>query len=199
LVVALTFVAMLIGCAQEKEVIKPVPIDTGNMEPDWVKRGNGAFPGDRGKAIYGVGIASKDPNKALQRQMARQRGRQELASTLNTYVAGMMKDFMQTAKDYNDPSADSSIEFVQNVSKSVTDASLFFSQEINSWKDTSDDTLYVLMMVPLDEVLEQSKQKAQEVAKLAREKQADAFKGKTDEALKLLDAEIDKRRKAEGM
>jgi len=196
-VVAVALVLGIVAGCAEKEVIKPVE-PLGIQRPQWVTRGSGAFPGDRGKCMYGVGIASKDPNKALQRQAARARGRAELAAQLNTYVAAMMKDFMQSAKDYCDPSANSSIEFVQSVSKNVTDASLFFSTEMDSWEDPSDGTLYCLMMVPIDEVLDQAKEKAKALAQKAREERAEVFKNKTEEALQQLDKEIDKRRKVEG-
>jgi hypothetical protein len=161
--------------------------------PGWVSRGSGEFPGDRGRALYAVGMAGYDPNPRMQDLVAKNTGRTEMARQMETYVANLIKDFMQSHKDFADPSSASSIQFVQSVSKSVTEATLRGSKMVDSWRDPESKTLYVLMRMDLKDMMADVQSTAQ---KKAREQQANLFKAKTDEALKALDAELEKRKKA---
>ena len=61
IVLALIVAVALSGCA--------------GQVPKWVQKGSGAFPGEQGKAIYGVGIAPYDPNSMLQRDVGRMNAR----------------------------------------------------------------------------------------------------------------------------
>lgn len=159
--------------------------------PAWVMQGAGAFPGDRNKALYAVGLCAFDPNERLQRDVAYNAARVELSRQMNTYVANLIKDFMQSHKDYADPSTASSIQFYQSVAKSVTEATLQGSIPVDSWRDPQTKTFYVLMRMDLKDMLPSVQDTA---TKKAREAQAELFKAKTDEALKALDAELEKRK-----
>lgn len=175
-------VSMLLGCSSV---------------PDWVTKGSGAFPGDRGKAIYGVGIASPDPNPGLQRNMARTGARAELARSKKAYVAELIKHFIQKHQDYFDEEYASSVDFYQQAAKQVTEATLYDSVEINTWFDKGGDmgpkgTLYVLVMQPLDNQFLDVAQKQYE--SLIRRYKAQLLKQEADAALKELDAELQKAR-----
>lgn len=159
-------------------------------KPDWVDKGSGAFPGDRGTALYGVGVASKSPNVAMTRTRSENRGRAELAKVIETYIASFVKDFMQEHKDYMDPEASGSQEFTSAVSKSVAEATLVGSQIVDHWTD-NEGNLYSLATLPLDnKFLEAFAGKAKESL---RERKAQILENKANEMLKQLDEELAKK------
>jgi len=165
--------------------------------PEWVAKGSGAFPGDRGSAIYAVGIGAPDPNPSMRRNMARADARAELSRTSKAYVAELTKNFMQKHTDYYDMEGASSIQFFSQAGKQVTDATIRGSQEIDSWVDTggklgTKGTLYLLMILPLDNpFFDQAKQ---QYDALIRQYKAKVLKVEADQALKELDAELEKAR-----
>ena len=61
--------------------------------PKWVLVGGGAFTDDKGKAFYGVGSATGIKNYSLQRQVADDRARADLAKVFEFYVETLTKDY----------------------------------------------------------------------------------------------------------
>ena len=61
--------------------------------PSWTLIGGGAFTDDRGKAFYGVGSATGIKNYSLQRQVADDRARADLAKVFEYYVETLTKDY----------------------------------------------------------------------------------------------------------
>ena len=61
--------------------------------PKWVLVGGGAFTDDKGKAFYGVGSATGIKNYSLQRQIADDRARADLAKVFEYYVETLTKDY----------------------------------------------------------------------------------------------------------
>ena len=61
--------------------------------PSWTLIGGGAFTDDRGKAFYGVGSATGIKNYSLQRQVADDRARADLAKVFAYYVETLTKDY----------------------------------------------------------------------------------------------------------
>jgi hypothetical protein len=61
--------------------------------PEWVLIGGGAFTDDRGKAFYGVGSATGIKNFSLQRQVADDRARADLAKVFEVYTETLTKDY----------------------------------------------------------------------------------------------------------
>ena len=59
----------------------------------WVLVGGGAFTDDKGKAFYGVGSATGIKNFSLQRQVADDRARADLAKVFDYYVETLTKDY----------------------------------------------------------------------------------------------------------
>ena len=183
IVLALVAAVALAGCA--------------GQVPRWVKKGSGAFPGEQGKAIYGVGIAPYDPNPMLQRDMGRVSARSEVARTEKAYVAELIKNFLQKHEDYFEPKGARSVQFYSQAGKQVTEATLYGSTEIDTWYDRNGaymekGTLYVLMVLPLDNRFFTQAQKEYEA--LLRRYQAELVKKDADEAFKQLDEELKKIR-----
>ena len=160
--------------------------------PEWVRKGSGAFPGEQGKAVYGVGVAARDRNQRLQRDMARANARTELARSKEVYAAELIKDFMQKHADWFDLKAASSVEFYSQAGKQVTEATLYGSREVDTWID-DDGTLYLLMMMRLDDKFFDVAQKRYE--DLIRRYKARLIKKEADQALKELDEELKKARR----
>ncbi len=177
-------VSMLVGCSSV---------------PDWVTKGSGAYAGDRGKAIYGVGIAPSDPNTSLQHNMAKFDARAELARSKRAYVAELIKSFVQKHQDYYDEEGASSVQFYQQAGKQVTDATLYDTQVIDTWFDKGGDlgakgTLYVLVVHPVDSDLLNETQKQYE--SLIRRYKAEVIKRDADAALEELKVELENARQA---
>ena len=61
--------------------------------PKWALIGGGAFTDERGKAFYGVGSATGIKNYSLQRQVADDRARADLAKVFEFYVETLTKDY----------------------------------------------------------------------------------------------------------
>ena len=61
--------------------------------PKWVLVGGGAFTDSNGKAFYGVGSATGIKNYSLQRQIADDRARADLAKVFEYYVETLTKDY----------------------------------------------------------------------------------------------------------
>ncbi len=178
---AFTATLFLAGCAG------------GPSKPDWIIKGSGAFPGDKGGVLYGVGIAAKSPNLAMQRQKADSRARQELGRVINTYVASFMKDFMEEHQDFVDKKGTGSDEFTSVVSKTVSEATLVGSQIIDHFSD-SDGTLYALGKLATDDVLAQIKSKTEEALK---ERKGAILEAKTNDMLNALDDQLKKKQAAQ--
>ena len=167
--------------------------------PEWVDKGSGAFPGDRGNAIYGVGVAASDPNPQLQRDMGRMNARTELARSTQAYVAELTKQFAQKHRDWFDEEHASSVEFFQQAAKQVTEATLRGSQEVNTWFDKGGDrggkgSLYVLMMLPLDNKFFELAMEQYDA--VIRRQQAALLKKEANELLGELNVELENARQA---
>lgn len=185
LLILLASLFLILACGAKKGGYTKLPSDT----PDWVIKGGGAFKSEKGTALYGVGINTFDPNPAMHRQTADARARQDLAKIIDTYVGSLMKDFMQSHKDFQNPEASSSVQFVSVVSKNVTDATLSGSQIIDHWTD-KDGNMYALAHLSFDKLAEMIKAKTAQIAK----QQAAFLENKTKEAMEELNKELDKKR-----
>lgn len=171
-------------------------------KPYWVQ--NMAPKSPDPNMLYAVGIAAKGMNERMELQTARNKAKVELAGNIDQYVAALTKDFMQSARDFNDPNLDSSIQFVSTVSKSITAANVRGTQELDKWRDPKDGTLYVLSAVPKSAVrahlmdVAERKARAQEAAAAKKsQKEADKMKAQTDSALKDLKTFMDRKDKEE--
>jgi hypothetical protein len=138
----------LAGCTAEidKAAGGPRPM------PNWAVRGGGAFKDQSSTVFYGVGIANPMPNIALQRTVAEQRARVDIAQTLQTSMRSMVNDFMAHNANLFDPNGKaSSPEVISSVSKGVSDAELDNCRIIDSWADEKAGTLYALARLDLND------------------------------------------------
>lgn len=142
LVLSTLAIALVTGCAGTKKG----PI--ASNAPDWVNKGSGAFKDSGGPVFYGVGIAQGIRNRALSVTAADDRGRAEIAKTLNSYITVLNKDYMaSTTAGAMDKSAEE--QHVSQVLKNFAKFTLHGATVIDHWKDPSDGTMFSLVKLDM--------------------------------------------------
>lgn len=180
----LVIASLIIGCA------------TAPKKPDWIIKGSGAFPSETVTKIYGVGVAGKDPNPAVQLEQARARARADLAATIRITVQKLVKDFMESHKDwFNLEDTAGSDEFFSVICKQVVDETLIGSKQVDSWKDPKTGDLYILYVLDLNDSFYNSYKNS--IKNPIRERHRVVIKERADEAEAQLDKEIEKQRQRE--
>ena len=81
------------ACTTIPQIPEPPKALSAYNPPAWVLVGGGAFTDDKGKAFYGVGSATGIKNFSLQRQVADDRARADLAKVFDYYVETLTKDY----------------------------------------------------------------------------------------------------------
>jgi len=181
---AVCMIVVLVGCGTAQPTPPRKPIEELGNAPQWVTDPTGAFPGDKGKVLYAVGMCAYNPNPALTVKVARSRARVEMAATIKTHVDAMLKDWMAASVDFANPDMQTSKQFTESVSRDVTSATLEGSTEAKRWTSPQ-GTVYALYMLNLDgQFMKAIKAKA----KAALQDQQDKLlKGKMEDALSDLD------------
>ena len=90
--------------------------------PDWVIKGGGAFTDGKGKAFYGVGSATGIRNYSLQRTVADDRARGDLAKVFEVYMTSLTKDYQAhtTAGSFENSTEEQNAEVALKVVVSQT-------------------------------------------------------------------------------
>ena len=85
--------------------------------PDWVLKGSGAYSDEKGKAFFGVGSATGIKNFSLQRTVADDRARNDLAKVFQFYVSSLTKDYQghTTAGSFKNSSEEQNAEIAMKV------------------------------------------------------------------------------------
>ena len=81
------------ACTTIPQIPEPPKALVDYKAPKWVLTGGGAFTDSEGKAFYGVGSATGIKNYSLQRQIADDRARADLAKVFEYYVETLTKDY----------------------------------------------------------------------------------------------------------
>lgn len=133
---------MFMGCGAKEE--KPV---TGlENAPKWVIMGSAAFPGDAGRAFYGVGSAPKMRDRSMQRTRAQMRATDDLAGQMETYISSLKKDYSASISDGDAESIEDTFEVVR---KQVTAQTLSGVQLSEVWIDKANGEMFVLVKLDL--------------------------------------------------
>ncbi len=159
-----------------------------NEEPDWVRKGTGAFLDKDQKAFYGVGAVMGVKNKPLAKTTADNRARAEIGKVFETYSASLMRDYAAstTAGDFKKTSEEQNIE--QTI-KTFSANTLSGVVIIDHWSDPSDGTLYSLARLDIDRFKENIQQ-AKELNAAVR----DYVRANAEKAFNQLEKEEEKRR-----
>jgi hypothetical protein len=90
--------------------------------PNWVLKGSGAYSDEKGKAFFGVGSATGIKNYSLQRTIADDRARGDLAKVFEFYVTSLTKDYQAstTAGDFKNSNEEQNAEVALKVVISST-------------------------------------------------------------------------------
>ena len=90
--------------------------------PDWVLLGGGAYSDTSGKAFYGVGSATGIKNYSLQRTIADDRARGDLAKVFEVYITSLTKDYQAhtTAGSFDNSSEEQNAEVALKIVVSQT-------------------------------------------------------------------------------
>ena len=169
---------LISGCAgAKKEAAVAPPVQPASAEPEWVRKGAGAFLNKGDKAFYGVGSVSGVMNKSLARTTADNRARAELAKVFETYSASLMRDYAAstTAGDFKKTSEEQNIE---QAVKTFSAATLSGVVIIDHWTDPQDNTIYSLAKLDLEnfkETLNKMKELNAEVRDFVRKNADKAF------------------------
>ena len=81
------------ACTTIPQIPEPPKALVDYKAPKWALIGGGAFTDSEGKAFYGVGSATGIKNFSLQRQVADDRARADLAKVFEYYVETLTKDY----------------------------------------------------------------------------------------------------------
>jgi hypothetical protein len=81
------------ACSSIPQIPEPPQALVDYKAPKWVLVGGGAFSDEKGKAFFGVGSATGIKNYSLQRQIADDRARADLAKVFEYYVETLTKDY----------------------------------------------------------------------------------------------------------
>ena len=91
--IMVSLIFLLGACGTIPTIPEPPKALTEYSPPKWVLSGGGAFTDDKGKAFYGVGSATGIKNFSLQRQIADDRARADLAKVFEVYTETLTKDY----------------------------------------------------------------------------------------------------------
>ena len=114
---------LLFGACTSIPTIPEPPKALSEYEPPkWVIQGGGAYTDNSGKAFYGVGSATGIKNFSLQRQIADDRARADLAKVFEYYTQSLTKDYQAhtTAGSFENSSEEQNAENALKVVVSQT-------------------------------------------------------------------------------
>ena len=106
-------ILMLNACTGMQKIPDPAPKKLSDYKPpSWVLKGSGAYTDARGKAFFGVGSATGIKNYSLQRTVADDRARGDLAKVFEFYVTSLTKDYQAhtTAGSFKDSTEEQNAE-----------------------------------------------------------------------------------------
>ncbi len=139
----LSLMVVPLGCSGKHKLVPGAP--------DWVNRGSGAFSEADRKVFYGIGAVRGISSQTLAMQTADNRARADIARQLDTYVAGLYRDYQSsTSGAAGKPSVEG--QHVEESLKSVTQTSVHGARIIDHWRDLETDTLYALAHLDLEGV-----------------------------------------------
>ncbi|HUT85994.1 MAG TPA: hypothetical protein VMW66_04060 [Elusimicrobiales bacterium] len=144
-----TFVlVVLFGCSGKQKLTDgPIAVKA----PAWVNQGSGAFEdADNKKIFYGVGMISGIKDRSLSIHAADQRARAKIAETLENYIVILTKDYMVSTSSV-DMAAPAEEQDVSVALKGFTKMTLKGAAIVDHWRDPSDETMFSLARLELDD------------------------------------------------
>jgi hypothetical protein len=140
-------VAVVSGCSSE-----PTKVESNlgiKGAPEWVNEGSNFLSTKDGRLFHGVGSASPMGDMALQKSVADDRARAEVARVLSSYLDVVSNDYMASAK-----TADTGVneEAVSRQIKNTTKVNMAGARIIGSWKDPKTNTVWSIAELDMNHV-----------------------------------------------
>lgn len=117
--------------------------------PDWVNEGSNILNDKDGRLFHGVGSASAMGDMALQKSVADDRARAEVARILSSYLDVVSNDFMSEAKAGG---ANVAEEAVTRQIKNISKVNLTGAKIIGSWRDPKTNIIYSIAELDMNHV-----------------------------------------------
>jgi len=182
LILALAVAIFIAGCGGGPKERIAVP---ESPAPAWVNT-----PPTAVDAIYAVGAANVGANPVLARNKAADAARQELGRIIQTKVKSLLDNFMQEHQEFiNNQGTITSEEFTRSVSRSVSQATLAGSQIVEFYYDKDNKIYYALAVLRKNDIVNEIMRSMNEAQ---RQKKTAFVEQKAEEALKILDKELEK-------
>ena len=117
--------------------------------PDWVNEGSNILNDKDGRLFHGVGSASLMGDMALQKSVADDRARAEVARVLSSYLDVVSNDYLSSAK-----AGDVGIteESVSRQIKNFSKVNLTGAKIIGSWRDPKTNIVYSVAELDMNHV-----------------------------------------------
>ena len=154
----LAMAALVGGCAGQKPqeggplARTDTPIQEVKDLPKWVTEKGAAFSGER-RVLYGVGNSAGLYNPALRRKAAEGQSRNDLAATLQVYVAGLQKQYLAETTA-NSMDKHSTEQHIQDTFKQVTEATLVGAQIVQYWENPLRNEAYALARLDIEQSMD---------------------------------------------
>ena len=117
--------------------------------PDWVNEGTNILNDKDGRLFHGVGSASPTGDMALQKSVADDRARAEVARVLSSYMDVVSNDYLSSAKAGGTNVAE---EAVSRQIKALTKVNLTGAKIIGSWRDPKTNIIYSIAELDMKQV-----------------------------------------------
>ena len=148
LILSVSFSLVLLACSSQTQLTSDLGISGA---PDWVNKGTAYVANDSGRLFHGVGSASAVGDPSLQRSVADDRARAELARIFSNYIDLASADYQASAKSGKDAQTD------QSVSRQIRSASqlnLSGARIIARWHDKKSNTLWSIAEIDMKQFKE---------------------------------------------
>ncbi|MBI5430000.1 MAG: hypothetical protein HY938_06020 [Nitrosomonadales bacterium] len=140
------FALALSACSSTTEVESNLGLKGA---PDWVNEGTNILNDKDGRLFHGVGSASPTGDMALQKSVADDRARAEVAKVLSSYMDVVSSDYLASAKAGG---ANVTEEAVSRQIKALTRVNLTGAKIIGSWRDPKTNTIYSIAELDMKHV-----------------------------------------------
>lgn len=138
--------ALVAACSSATKVESDLGIKGA---PDWVNEGTQILNDKDGRLFHGVGSASPTGDISLQRSVADDRARAEVARVLSSYMDVVSSDYMAAAKSGGTGVAEESVSRqIKNLSK----VNLTGARIIGSWRDPKTNVIWSIAELDMKHV-----------------------------------------------
>ena len=133
----------LAGCSSQTRLDSDLGVSGA---PDWVNKGTAYVANDSGRLFHGVGSAGPTGDASLQRSVADDRARAELARIFTNYLDVASADYQASSRAGKEMQAD---ESVSRQIKSVSQLNLSGARIVARWQDKKTGTLWSIAEIDL--------------------------------------------------